>query len=184
MLIVRFSFCVLFISVFTALAGAQDVPEPSKPTAGHELLKKFVGEWEVQSGMEGQPGQPAMTSKGLMKSRMLGDLWVISELDCDMSGTRMNAVQTIGFNEDKGKYVGTWVDSVMNLMWIYEGFVEDNGAKLILEAEGPDFSTGKTTKFRDAYVFKSADLIESTSSMMTADGKWVTFMTGSMKRKK
>ena len=45
-------------------------------------------------------------------------------------------------------------------------------------------AAGKLTKFRDAYEFKSADQIISTSSMQTEDGQWITFMTGTMQRKK
>ena len=83
------------------------------------------------------------------------------------------------------KYVGTWVDSMMNHLWEYEGTVDDSGKKLTLEADGPSFSQpGKTGKYHDAYEFKSNDHIYMTSSMLTNDGKWVTFMTAQIKRKK
>ena len=97
----------------------------------------------------------------------------------------MTAVQTIGYDEAKKKYVGTWVDSMMNHLWRYEGSVDDSGKILTLEADGPNFmAAGKTTKFRDAYEFKSTDHIVATSSMRTDDGKWVTFMTGQVRRVK
>ena len=97
----------------------------------------------------------------------------------------MTAVQMIGYDSEKKKYVGTWVDSMMNHMWRYEGSVDDSGKTLTLEAEGPNFmAAGKTTKFRDAYEFKSKDHIVATSSMLTDDGKWVTFMTGQVRRVK
>ena len=81
--------------------------------------------------------------------------------------------------------MGTWIDTMMNHMWHYEGSVDESGTKLVLVAEGPDMMVeGKTTKYRDSYEFKSADLAIATSEMMNADGKWVTFMTGEVKRKK
>ena len=43
---------------------------------------------------------------------------------------------------------------------------------------------GKMTKYRDAYEFKSDDVMIATSSMQGEDGKWITFMTGEAKRKK
>jgi hypothetical protein len=73
----------------------------------------------------------------------------------------------------------------MNHMWPYEGSVDDSGKILTLEADGPNFmADGETTKFRDAYEFKAKDHIVATSSMRTDDGKWVTFMTGHVRRAK
>ena len=74
---------------------------------------------------------------------------------------------------------------MMNHMCTYEGSVDETGRILTLDAEGPDFEVaGKTRKYRDAYEFKSADHIASTSSMLGDDGKWVVFMTGNMRRAK
>ncbi len=97
----------------------------------------------------------------------------------------MVGVQTIGYDAAKKKYVGTWVDSMTDFMWKYEGSVDKSGKILTLEAEGPNFaSPGKLTKFQDIYEFKSADVIAITSKMLGDDGKWVTFMSGSANRKK
>jgi hypothetical protein len=100
-------------------------------------------------------------------------------------GTTVNAIQTIGYSPEKEKYVGTWVDSMNNHLWEYEGDVDDSGNKLILEAEGPNFMlAGKLTKFRDTYEFRSPDHIEAASLMLGDDGKWIQFMTGQIRRKK
>jgi hypothetical protein len=116
---------------------------------------------------------------------MLGGFWVISDMTGDMGGVNMTAVQTIGYDSEKKKYVGTWVDSMMNHLWRYEGEVDSTGKTLTLEAEGPNFlANGKSAKFRDAYEFKSEDHIVATSSMLADDGKWVTFMRGDIRRKK
>jgi hypothetical protein len=42
---------------------------------------------------------------------------------------------------------------------------------------------GKTANYRDSYEFKSADEIVVTSETII-DGEWVTFMHGTMTRKK
>jgi hypothetical protein len=164
--------------------SAQELPKFPGPVKEHEFLHQFVGEWESEMESEMGPGQPAMKCKGTMTSRMLGGFWVISESKTDMMGQTMNGIQTIGYDPAKKKYVGTWVDSMLNLMWQYEGSVDSTGKTLTLEAEGPNFmAEGKTTKFRDAYEFKSKDHIVATSSML-ADGKWITFMNGNIRRKK
>ena len=97
----------------------------------------------------------------------------------------MDAIQTIGNDSKSKKYVCTWVDSMMNHMWKYEGTVDPTGKILTLEADGPNFlAEGKETRFRDAYEFKSPDHIVATSSMLGDDGKWFTFMTGNVRRLK
>ncbi len=174
------AFCVS-LNFVTAL-WAQE-PEVPKPVEQHQWLHHFVGDWDtLQEGSAG-PDQPPMKCKGTMKSQMLGEFWVVNELQGDMMGTPMKGIQTIGYDEDKKKYVGTWVDSMMNHMWNYEGSVDSTGKILTLEAEGPNFMVpGKKTKFRDAYEVKSEGLIVATSSMLGEDGKWIVFMTGTMTR--
>jgi hypothetical protein len=164
---------------------AQEMPQMPGPEKEHEWLKQFVGEWDIVNKSIAGFGQPAMETKGDLNSRMLGDFWVINEMNVEMMGSAMKGIQTIGYNTDKKKYVGTWVDSMMNHMWKYEGSVDETGKKLTLEAEGPDFSVpGKMTLYRDAYEFQSADHIIATSSMQNDDGTWTVFMDGTMTRKK
>jgi hypothetical protein len=180
-LIALMAFVVL---VAVSTLPAQAPPKFPGPEQQHEWLRQFVGEWESEAEGTAGPGQPAMKCKGTMRSRMLGGFWVISETNAEMMGTTMNAIQTIGYDPAKKKYVGTWVDSMMNHLWKYEGTVDATGKTLTLEAEGPNFfAEGKVTKFRDAYEFKSKDHIIATSSMLGDDGKWITFMTGNARRK-
>jgi hypothetical protein len=170
----------LFITLLAApTAVAQEPPQTPPPQKEHEWLKQFVGEWDSEAEGGG------MKCKGTMSSRMLGGYWVISESKADLGGTQMNAIQTIGYNPQTKKYVGTWVDSVFNHLWKYDGSVDSTGKILTLEAEGPSFAAeGKTAKFRDVYEFKSKDHIVVTSGMQGEDGKWTTFMTGKFTRKK
>lgn len=175
----------LFLSLVAAtVLSAQEAPEFPKPQKEHEWLNQFVGEWDSMNKSAGTPGQPEMECKGTMSARMLGGFWVISESNADMMGTEINSIQTIGYDPEKKKYVGTWVDSAFNHLWQYEGTVDESGKKLSLEATGPNMvEPGKTAKYRDSYEFKSADEI-TVKSEMSVDGEWVTFMNGTMKRKK
>ncbi len=169
---------------FSSPLLAQEIPMFPGPVKEHEILKQFVGEWETTSEASMGPGQPAMKCEGKIKSKMLGGLWVINEMESTTPGFQMTGIQTVGYDEKSKKYVGTWVDSMMNHMWKYEGSLDETGKILTLEAEGPNFMQGgKMAKFRDVYEFKTKDQI-AISSMMEAEGKWITFMTGSAKRKK
>lgn len=164
---------------------AAEFPTPEGPTAEHQLLERFTGEWATTSEGSMGPDQPPMTCIGTMKSSMLGSFWVVNNMRGEVMGTPMHGIQTIGYDTTKKKYVGTWVDSMMNHLWRYEGSYDPDSKKLTLEADGPNFMAGgKTTKFRDAYEFAAPDRIIATSSMLTEEGKWVTFMSGEITRKK
>jgi hypothetical protein len=163
---------------------AQETPEAPKPTEEHQWLQQFVGQWESTAEAALGPGQPTITCHGKATSRMIGGFWVVTESEGEMMGTKIHALQTIGYDPAKKKYIGSWVDSMFNHMWEYEGTVDSSGKKLTLEAQGPNFMAGgKPTKFRDSYEFKSKDHIEAVSSMLGEDGKWVQFMTGQIRRK-
>ncbi len=180
--------CLQSISLcLMVIAGNLLAQEPpmSEPTKEHQWLAQFVGEWATVAKGTMAPGQPPMECSYKLSSKMLGGFWVINEMKGDMAGTPMNGIQTIGYDEAKKKYVGTWVDSMMPFMWRYEGSVDKSGKILTLEADGPNFATpGKLTKFQDIYEFKSADEVAVTSKMLGEDGTWITFLSGTSKRQK
>ncbi len=172
------------IVITTAAVHAQELPQLPGPEKEHQWLAQFVGEWSTKSRADMGPGQPAMECEGSISSRMIGGFWVLNEVKGDMAGTEMVGIQTVGYDPAKKKYVGTWVDSMVNHMWRYEGTVDATGKIFTLEAEGPNFmAEGKLTKFQDIYEFKSADEMALSSRMLGDDGKWITFMTGTAKRK-
>ncbi|MEQ1906094.1 MAG: DUF1579 domain-containing protein [Pirellulaceae bacterium] len=169
--------------LFGSVLVAQETPPAPAPEKEHKWLQQFVGEWAFESAATMSPGQPEIKSKGKMKSRGLGEMWVLNEITMPIPGAEIIGVQTLGYDPAKKKYVGSWVDSMTNHMWVYEGTVDAAGKKLTLEADGPNFmAPGKTTKFRDEYEFKSADQVIATSSMRGDDGKWIIFMNGTMTR--
>jgi hypothetical protein len=175
--------CAVFVLALSNYAAAQEMPEMPKPQKEHEFLQKFVGDWEsVGKGTMGE-GQPEMECNGTASNRMLGGFWMVSNGKGDAMGSPMETMMQLGFDTEKGKYVGTWIDSVFNHMWKYEGTVE--GDKLILNAEGPDMmNPGRMAMYRDEFDFKSPDHYVLTSSAQGEDGKWVTFMTADVRKKK
>jgi len=154
-------------------ARAQEPPKPADPGKEHEWLQRFVGEWE---------GDFANSAES---ARMVGGLWMVADFKATVSGKPMAAIMTLGYDPQKKKYVGTWIDTMTAYLWNYEGAVDAAGKVLTLDAEGPNpLAPGKTAKMRDAIEFKSNDHKVLTSSMLGDDGKWVTFMTINYKRRK
>lgn len=168
-----------------ALAQA---PQPAKPAPEHTFLKKFAGNWDCDNEAFFSPGQPPAKSKGTMKCRMLGNFWVLADIDTEVDEENKDDVEyrglgTFGFDASKKKYMGTWVDSMSSTMWRYEGKVDGN--KLILLTEGPNpFEQDKTVKARDTWQFKGEDVVVLTSEFVGDDGKYFTVMKATCKRVK
>ncbi len=165
-------------------AYAQDTPDFPEPTEEHEWLAQFAGEWDTVSEGTAGPDQPAFTVEGSMTSRRLGGFWIVNEISNESVGAVNTGIQTIGYDPDKERYVGTWVDSMTNTLWHYEGTVDESGKILTLETEGPNIMVpGETALYRDIYEFKSPDHIIATSAFQDDDGNWIPFMTGHMRRR-
>jgi hypothetical protein len=90
----------------------------------------------------------------------------------------------LGYDPLAEKYVGSWVCSVDNHFWRYEGTLDAAGKVLTLNTEGPDISApGKLAKMKDVIEIKDKDHRTLTSFMQGADGKWTQFMTMHVRRK-
>src|SRR5690606_7628505 len=131
---------VMMLAPSYGKVGAQEQPEFPGPVKEHQWLKRFVGKWSTESKAIMAPDQPPVECTGTIDSQMFGEIWVVNEMRGNYQGTPMRGLQTIGYDPAKKKYVGTWIDGMVNHMWHYEGTVDESGKTLTLEAEGPDFS--------------------------------------------
>ena len=175
---------LLTATCVTASVSAQQ-PNFPPPEKEHAFLKKFAGTWESASDCTMAPGQTPMKTTATSTNRMIGEFWLVNEIKSTGGGAKVTAFQTIGYDPAKKKYFGTWVDSMFGHMWHYEGTVSEDKTTLTLEADGPNFMTGKgTTKFRDVYRFETADHIVASAFVMGEDGKWVEFVSGHSRRVK
>ena len=171
--------------VFAVAAFAQDGGRMAGPQKEHQWLKQFVGEWEMEGETSMGPDDPPAKYSGTESVHMIGDLWIVAEAKTKMMDMEGTSVFTLGYDPEKKKYVGTWVDSMTSYVWPYEGTVDESGKLLTLDTEGPNpMDPAKTTKFRETTEFKSPDHRVFTSSMRNEDGSWTTFLTVNYRRKK
>jgi hypothetical protein len=89
---------------------------------------------------------------------------------------------TLGFDAKSGRYVGTFIASMMTHLWTYDGAVE--GDALVLDADGPSFTGEGTGKYRDTIEFSDDDHRTLKSHALGPDGQWHLFMTARYTRKK
>jgi len=162
-----------------AAGGAQEGHKSPVPTKEHEWLKQIVGEWDTEGEITMEPGKPPMKTKGAESGRMIGGFWAMLETKAEFTG-----ILTLGYDPEKKKYVGTWVDSTSGHLWTYTGSVDAAGKMLTLDSEGPtNEGPGKTAKYRETIEIKDKDHKVFTSSI-EKDGKWVTPLTVKYQRKK
>lgn len=173
---------VAFVLVGTLAA---QTPEASAALPEHDILKLFAGEWTSEVEAYGEPGAEPMKFKGSETGRMIGAFWAVIVPKGDFMGTPFEGQATIGYDPTKKKYVGNWVDSMVNHHWIYEGTLDAAKKVLTLNSEGPSMlEPGKTCKGRDTWEFKDKDHRTMTSEVQGSDGKWVKVMSISYTRKK
>jgi hypothetical protein len=156
-------------------------PEPQRE---HRWLEKLVGDWTVESECLMGPDQPPLKSQGVETVRSLGGLWTIAEGEGEVpGGSPMKSVMTLGYDPARGRFVGTFIASVMTHLWTYDGALDGDGKLLELDAEGPNFSGEGTSKYVDSIEFVDDDHRILRSRVLGDDGNWIPFMTAHYRRK-
>ena len=144
-------------------------------TAEHAWLERFVGTWDAQVEAFMEEGKPGFVTKGEEHTTKVGDLWILAEGKNTVFPYSYRF--TLGYDADRKRYVGTWIDTMFAHLWVYEGTVDTSGRILTLETEGPNpMEQGKRTRYREVTEFVSDDRRVFTSSRLTSEGRWVLCM--------
>lgn len=175
-------FVVALLGGFS-LGTAQDGPAMPQPQKEHEWLSQLVGEWDAEGECLMDPSKPPMKFKGTESGRKVGGFWIQLENKGEFMGAPFTGLLNLGYDPEKKKYVGTWLDSMSSYLWQYTGSVDASGKVLTLETEGPCCQQpGKLVKHKEVTELKSRDHKVFTSSNQI-DGKWVTMMTIQYRRR-
>ncbi|HEX8339370.1 MAG TPA: DUF1579 domain-containing protein [Tepidisphaeraceae bacterium] len=158
----------------------------NKPEKQHEWLRKFVGEWTSQTECTMTPGGPPETFGGTDSVRAVGDLWVVGEgRGRTPGGDAATMLLTLGYDPQQGRFVGTWVGSMMSYLWVYNGVLDEAGRVLRLGCQGPSMSEpGKLTAYQDVFEFHSDDHRTLTALTRGDDGEWTQIMMTHYRRVK
>jgi len=137
-------------------------------TQEHAWLRHLIGNWRIEGG-EGHSGEETYEA--------LGDVWVVGRGKGTMGDDQMEFQVVLGYDTAKGKFVGSWIGSPMNMQWVYEGERDETGNALHLYCEGPNFDGSPgTSTYRDSYVMVTPDHRRQISAVRGADGEWQEFM--------
>jgi hypothetical protein len=161
-------------------------PMMAEPTKEHRWLTRLVGEWDFEGECMMGPDQPPMKSGGRGSIRSLGGLWILNEGSGEMpGGGEMKSIITLGYDPTKGKFVGTFIASMMTHLWNYEGSLDASGKVLTLDAEGPSMAgDGGMANYQDIVTVENDNHWILSSQMQGPDGQWMKFMTAHYRRRK
>ncbi|MDI1437484.1 DUF1579 domain-containing protein [Polyangium sorediatum] len=157
-----------------------------EPQKQHLWLQQLVGEWTYEHDAEMEPGK-FQKFTGTEVVRSMGDIWVLCEARGEIPGGSPNQMMwTFGYDPEKKAFVGTFVGSMMEYLWVYhDGSLDAEQKVLTLHTEGPDFSApGKMTSFKDILEIKSEHERVLRSEMLGQDGQWTEIMRQFYRRTK
>lgn len=169
----------LGFSGLAAQGDAQETPA-GKPTIEHLRLAHAVGTWDatMKSWVRGPDADP-IVSKGTEVAKLMpGGLWLLTEYDGKVGEIPFHGVGQTGYDPRKGKYVGSWVDSMSPALLVTEGEFEPKTRTLTMTASGIEPSTGKPYEARMTSIYKDKDTRVHTMSVKNdrTQGEFVKFV--------
>ncbi|MCG8649327.1 MAG: DUF1579 domain-containing protein [Pirellulales bacterium] len=143
--------CALLSAVMTVTASAQ---QPPKPTEHHKLLQKDVGTWTGTMSMM-MPGasEPMVMPVKEVNKMMDGGLWLTSDFE---SGPFKGHGQ-FGYDTEKKKFVGTWIDNSSSSMAVMEGDFDKDKGHLVMTFRALDQASGQVTDMKSVSSFDGDD---------------------------
>ncbi len=140
-----------------AAAGCQDQEMP-KPGKEHELLRQLAGDWDATAKFWMDPAKDPMESKGVETAKLAhGGFWFTFEYKGDVMGGPFTGQGVPGYDPLKKKYVGTWIDSMVPMLFVSEGEADKDGKVWTMITEVVDHETRKPVKEKWVSEIKDKD---------------------------
>jgi hypothetical protein len=98
-----------------------DAPKFAPPAPGpeHAVLAKDVGTWDGAVTIR-MPGTPPQESRGVSVNRLVcGGLWLVMDFRNETTGFEGHGI--FGYDPQKKKYVGTWIDPMRTFLAPMDG---------------------------------------------------------------
>jgi hypothetical protein len=168
---------VLAPAPVTAVAGPG--PLDADPDG---FVRALAGEWLVETHTVLGPGQEPIRSEGRESARMVGS-WLVAESVGDAGGRPFTSILTLGWDPHGERFVATWIDGVQRHLWHYTGTLDDEGAVLTLETEGPFMGDpSRTARYRVLIEAASPDRKVMRSQIFGPHGEWFEFSRAEYRR--
>ncbi|MBA2114361.1 DUF1579 domain-containing protein [Bremerella alba] len=155
-----------------------------EPQVEHRWLENLLGDWTIEAEMDMGPGKPRETSVGKESVRLLGEVWVLCDMESDMpEGSTALSQMALGYDPQQKSFVGSFVSSSMATLWIYGGgTLNDAGNQLTLNTTGPSFTGEGMSQYQDVIEIVDKDHRILHSFMLDENEVWQEFMTAKYTR--
>jgi len=132
-----------------AMMDAMD--KASRPGPQHkQLAEHFVGTWSTKQTMWMDPSAPPTTETGKDVSTLFGDRHVRTEFNSQFMGQPFTGIAMTSYDNVKGKYVGSWIDSVSTGQFMAEGDYDPATSTYTFRGEMADpMKAGAKTQVRE-----------------------------------
>ena len=98
------------------------------PGAPHKLLARMAGTWSMKGSCRMEPGGDWIEHTGISEQRMVLDgRFLQQDFKGEMMGTSFTGIGYTGYDNHKGKYVSTWLDSFGTGIYNFEGTASADG---------------------------------------------------------
>lgn len=102
--------------------------ELATPGAPHALLESLAGSWDVKSVCWMEPGGESFEHTGTSEQKMiLGGRFLEQRFDGEVMGTPFSGLGIMGYDNQKGTYVSTWIDTMGTGINYFEGDAGSDG---------------------------------------------------------
>lgn len=133
------------VDMVAMLERAKQYTTPGKE---HELLRRFLGEWQMETRLTHPGMNPSGASeKGTMRGRWLMDgRWLFLETDGMMMGMAVRTAHIIGYDRMKMSFVTAQVNSFDTALTTSEGDVDPKTGSLVTYGTLDEYLTGEHDK--------------------------------------
>jgi Protein of unknown function (DUF1579) len=128
---------------------AQDAKSDEKSPA--KVLAASEGTWdaEITTTVPGSDGKiETHTSKGVETNRLLAGKWLLSDFKGDFFGMNFEGHGQMGYDAKKGKFVGTWVDTMSKQIDTLDGTYDEKTKTFTWNSDSENPADGKPMKMR------------------------------------
>ena len=171
---------VFSLTVSACLVAADEQPQAAKPGPEHAELMKLAGTWDASMKMAEVP--EAMPAVATYKADCDG-MWLASDFKMDTPNFKFQGRGLDGYDQNKKKYVGIWVDSMSSAPMLMEGTHDTATNTTTMTGTGPS-PTGQPQKFKTVTKMKDEDHMTFEMFMVGDDGKETSAFTIDYTRRK
>jgi Protein of unknown function (DUF1579) len=124
----------------------------------HQAMEPLVGTFNAKIKFWQEPGKPPHESDGVMVRKwIMGGRFLQEDFDGSFAGAGFKGLGLMGYDLQKKKYLGTWIDSMSTGIAVMESTYDSKTKTFTGIMDEIDPMTGKKMKVRDVVRLVSND---------------------------